>query len=399
MSELAIVPVELGERRYDIRIVDGPVSDPAAHGAFWADVLAAWVPGGDLAVVTNDTVAPLYGERLGDALRTAGRRVVPIVVADGERHKDAAMLATIHDAMLEARLDRAATVVALGGGVVGDVAGFAAATFQRGVRFVQLPTTLLAQVDSSVGGKTGINHRLGKNLIGAFHQPAGVVIDLATLDTLPLRELRAGLAEVIKYGVGLDAGFFGWLESAMPALLRRERDALATAVRRSCELKAEIVGADERESGRRALLNLGHTFGHAIEGAAGYGSWLHGEAVAAGMVMAARLSAALGLVTPDVVDRVAALIAAAGLPTEPPALEPDAWRRWMAGDKKADAGRLRFVVMTALGASRVTSVDDAVLDRVLRDAAGPSSNDDAAIVGAPVAGDVADLQRATRTPA
>lgn len=361
----APVVVELGDRRYPIRLVDGPVAEPEAHQRFWRDLLDRAVPGGDLALVTNDTLGPRYGERLAAVLAGTGRRVVSIVVPDGEQYKDAAMLATIHDAMLEARLDRAATVVALGGGVVGDVAGFAAATYQRGVRFVQVPTTLLAQVDSSVGGKTGINHRLGKNMVGAFHQPSAVVVDLATLDTLPARELRAGLAEVIKYGVGLDADFFGWLERSMPALLARERPALAFAIRRSCALKADVVGTDERESGRRALLNLGHTFGHAIEGATGYGTWLHGEAVAAGLVMAARLSAERGAVPAAVVDRVVALIASAGLPTEPPALSPDAWRHWMAGDKKADAGRLRFVLLTALGASELSTVDDAVLDRVL----------------------------------
>ena len=290
---------------------------------------------------------------------------MPIVVADGEQFKNADMLDAIHDAMLEARLDRGATVVALGGGVVGDVAGFAAATYQRGVRFIQIPTTLLAQVDSSVGGKTGINHPLGKNMIGAFHQPRAVVIDLSTLDTLPAREYAAGLAEVIKYGASLDAAFFAWLEQSMPSLLMRDRAALGHAIRRACELKAEIVGSDERESGRRALLNFGHTFGHAIEGASGYGSWLHGEAVAAGMVMAANLSLRLGLVDGTVRGRLIALLVAAGLPVEPPRLSIDDWRRWMSTDKKAERGRLRFVVMDGLGASKVTQVDDADLDAVL----------------------------------
>ncbi len=357
--------VALGDRSYLIHIADGPVSGPPSHAAFWSALFAECGTVGDLAVVTNDTLAPRYGEALCRLFTKLGYRVVPIVVPDGERFKNAEMLDTIHDAMLEARLDRTATVVALGGGVVGDVAGFAAATYQRGVRFIQVPTTLLAQVDSSVGGKTGINHPLGKNMIGAFHQPRGVVVDLSTLDTLPAREYAAGLAEVIKYGASLDATFFTWLEDAMPRLLMRDRGALTHAIRRSCELKAEIVGSDERESGRRALLNFGHTFGHAIEGASGYGSWLHGEAVAVGMVMAAALSAKLGLVEQSVCRRLVALLATAGLPVEPPRLSVEEWRRWMSTDKKAERGRLRFVLIDGLGSSRVSQVDDADLDAVL----------------------------------
>jgi shikimate kinase/3-dehydroquinate synthase len=370
-SPVANVPpliVELGERSYAIHLVDGPLRDPSANAPFWKAFLDQSGARGDLALVTNDTIAPLYGDRLCEALTRAGHRVVPIIVPDGEHFKNATMLETIHDAMLEARLERGATVVALGGGVIGDVAGFAAATYQRGVRFVQLPTTLLAQVDSSVGGKTGINHRLGKNMIGAFHQPSGVLIDLATLDTLPPREYAAGLAEVIKYGVSLDATFFAWLEEAMPRLLARDRVALTHAIRRSCELKAQIVGVDEREAGQRALLNFGHTFGHAIEGATGYGTWLHGEAVAAGMVMAARLSAALALIDDRVVERLADLLNAGGLPSEPPLLSVDDWHRWMASDKKAEGGRLRFILLEALGRARVSTVDDSTLDALLRDA-------------------------------
>ena len=364
--------VALGERSYAIRFVDGPVAAPQGQGAFWSGFFAECGAGGDLAVVTNVTLAPLYGDALCRLWADSGRRVVPIVVADGERYKNADLLASIHDAMLEARLDRSATVVALGGGVVGDVAGFAAATYQRGVSFIQIPTTLLAQVDSSVGGKTGINHPLGKNMIGAFHQPRGVLIDLSTLDTLPTREYAAGLAEVIKYGASLDAEFFAWLEDAMPRLLGRDRAALGHAVRRSCELKAGIVGSDERESGRRALLNFGHTFGHAIEGASGYGTWLHGEAVAAGMVMAARLSSSLGLVDDASCRRLVALLTAAGLPVEPPSLSVDDWKRWMSSDKKAEQGRLRFVLMDGLGGSKVSPVDDADLDAVLRARVEPS---------------------------
>ena len=372
--------VELGERSYPIHVVDGPVARPASQAAFWSHLFARCDVPSDLAVVTNDTLAPRYGEALCRLWTEIGRRVVPVVVPDGERFKNADMLDTIHDAMLEARLDRSATVVAIGGGVVGDVAGFAAATYQRGVRFVQVPTTLLAQVDSSVGGKTGINHPLGKNMIGAFHQPKAVVIDLSTLDTLPAREYAAGLAEVIKYGASLDAAFFTWLEGAMPRLLIRDRAALAHAIRRSCELKAGIVGADERESGRRALLNFGHTFGHAIEGASGYGSWLHGEAVAAGMVMAARLSIRLGLTDDDTGRRLVDLLAAAGLPVEPPRLSVEDWRRWMSTDKKAEHGRLRFVLMEGLGSARVSPVDDGDLDIVLSASASASAEAEAARV-------------------
>ena len=358
--------VALGDRAYPIHIVDGPVAAPEDREAFWSALFADRAVRGDLALVTNETLAPRFGDPLAAVFRRIGRRVVPIVVPDGERFKNAAMLEAIHDAMLEARLDRSATVVALGGGVVGDVAGFAAATYQRGVRFVQVPTTLLAQVDSSVGGKTGINHRLGKNMIGAFHQPVAVVVDLATLDSLPPREFAAGLAEVVKYGASLDAAFFAWLEEAMPDLLARDRATLARAIRRSCELKAEVVGLDEREAGRRALLNFGHTFGHAIEGASGYGNWLHGEAVAAGMVVASRLSARLGLIDDDVVDRVVDLLRSAGLPVEPPALSIDEWKTWMSSDKKAEEGSLRFVLLDALGSARVSRVDDAALHDVLR---------------------------------
>ena len=270
---------------------------------------------------------------------------------------------SILDELVAARANRDTTVIALGGGVVGDIAGFAAACYMRGVDFVQVPTTLLAQVDSSVGGKTGVNHPQGKNLIGAFHQPRLVLIDTDTLNTLPDRELRAGIAEVIKYGAICDAEFFDWLEANMGSLLGRDADALAHAIRRSCELKAEVVAADEREAGRRAILNFGHTFGHAIEHCQGYGEWLHGEAVAAGMIMAAKLSSI------DAVDvaRLSALVAAAGLPVEPPAIAPADWMAAMGMDKKVQGKRLRFVLLDAIGTCRVTSdYDEPGLDAILR---------------------------------
>jgi 3-dehydroquinate synthase len=280
VSHVQSVHIELGERGYPILIGSGLLDQPA--------VLGQAVAARDVLVVTNETVGPLYLDALRRGLE--GKRVGVAVLPDGEQHKTLATLAQVLDAMVGQRLNRDACVVALGGGVVGDIAGFAAACYQRGVDFVQVPTTLLAQVDSSVGGKTGVNHPGGKNLIGAFHQPRAVVTDLATLATLPVRELRAGLAEVVKYGLIEDAEFLGWVERNVPALLDLDAEALAHAVRRSCEIKAGIVAADEREQGRRALLNLGHTFGHAIENALGYGEWLHGEAVGVGMLLAADLS-------------------------------------------------------------------------------------------------------------
>ncbi len=379
-THVAELVVALGDRSYPIHIVDGPVASSHSHAEFWTELLTQCDAGRDLVLVTNTTVSPLYGETLAGRLEDNEHRVVTIVVDDGEQFKNAAMLDAIHNAMLETRCDRSATVVALGGGVVGDVAGFAAATYQRGVRFIQVPTTLLAQVDSSVGGKTGINHRLGKNMIGAFHQPQAVVIDLAVLDTLPGREFAAGMAEIIKYGVSLDARFFEWLESAMPSLMSRDRHALSHAIRRSCEIKADIVADDEREAGRRALLNFGHTFGHAIEGATGYGAWLHGEAVAAGMMMAARLSALQGAIDQAIVERLRALLIAAGLPVNAPLLTVDQWLDWMASDKKADAGRLRFVLLDGLGAARVAGVADGALREVL---AGPHAREVAASAAAP----------------
>ncbi len=303
-------------------------------------------------IVTNEVVAPLYLERLKHALPSAQTLVLP----DGEVHKTLATAGRIFDALLQHRLGRDCTLVALGGGVIGDLAGFAAATYQRGVNLIQMPTTLLAQVDSSVGGKTGVNHPLGKNMIGAFHQPRAVIADTATLRSLPARELRAGIAEIIKYGLLGDAELFGWLEANIEALLKLDAAALAHAVVRSCAIKARIVAADERESGERALLNLGHTFAHAIETATGYSTWLHGEAVAAGLCMAADLSQRLGWLQGADRERVTALVARAGLPTQPPAGVTSAQLlEHMAHDKKVLAGKLRLVLLRRIGEALVTA--------------------------------------------
>jgi 3-dehydroquinate synthase len=334
--------VALGERSYPIHIGPGLIEASALY--------APHLSGGRAAIVTNAIVAPLYLARVKNALERAGASaVVEITVEDGEQAKRWQNVDRLCDALLEARCGRDSLLVALGGGVVGDLAGFVAAIYQRGIPFLQVPTTLLAQVDSSVGGKTAINHARGKNMMGAFHQPRAVISDTAVLDTLPDRELKAGLAEVIKHGLALDAEFTRWLETNMEKLLGRERHALAHAVRRCCELKAGIVAADERELGQRALLNLGHTFGHAIEGGSGYGTWLHGEAIAVGMIMAAELSARLGALAAPDVARVRSLIARAGLPTVGPALLPDHLIELMSVDKKAEHGKIRFVVLDSIG--------------------------------------------------
>ncbi|PWG64819.1 3-dehydroquinate synthase [Sediminicurvatus halobius] len=338
------VRVELPGRAYPIEIGRGLLDDGAT--------VAGAVPGRQVLLVSNETVAPHYLARLEAALE--GRLTASVVLPDGEAHKRLETTMAVYDQLIDAGFDRGCTVVALGGGVIGDLAGFAAATYQRGVAFVQVPTTLLAMVDSSVGGKTGVNHPRGKNMIGAFHQPRAVIADLAVLDTLPDRELRAGLAEVIKYGLLGDPEFLAWLEADIERLLAREPDALAYAVERSCRNKAAIVVEDEREAGRRALLNLGHTFGHAIEAATGYGPWLHGEAIAAGQCMAAWMSAELGWITPADYERVAALFARAGLPTRPPGIGGAAFRRHMAVDKKARDGQLRLVLLRRPGEAVVT---------------------------------------------
>ena len=351
------VPIALGERSYDILIGRGLLDDPRSFAGLPAATSAL--------IVSNATVAPLYAQRLAAALAPHYRRVLQIELPDGEAHKDWQALNTIFDALLGAGCDRRSVLFALGGGVVGDVAGFAAACYMRGVPFVQVPTTLLAQVDSSVGGKTAINHPLGKNMIGAFYQPLRVVADLATLDTLPPREVGAGLAEVIKYGPIADDAFLAWLEGNIDALLARDAAALAHAVRRSCEIKAWVVGQDEREGGLRAILNFGHTFGHAIESGLGYGAWLHGEAVGCGMVMAADLSLRLGLVDAAYAGRLTRLIARAGLPVVGPALGAARYLELMRIDKKAEGGRIRFVVIEAPGRAAVREAPDEIVAAVI----------------------------------
>jgi 3-dehydroquinate synthase len=338
-----------GSRAYPIHIGADLLARPELYRPHLA--------GGSAAIVTNEVVAPLYLARVRGALE--GVRVTEIVVPDGEPAKSWPVLEQVFEALLAGGCGRDTLLVALGGGVVGDLAGFAAAVYQRGIALLQVPTTLLAQVDSSVGGKTGINHARGKNMIGAFHQPRAVISDVSALDTLPGRELRAGLAEVIKHALALDLPFVEWLEANTGRLLARDRPALMYAVRRCCEIKAAIVAADEREAGVRALLNFGHTFGHAIEAGSGYGNWLHGEAVAAGMVMAAELSLRLNLIGATEVARVRSLLRKAGLPTAGPALEPRRLVELMATDKKAAQGKLRFVVLEALGRAALRGgVDD-----------------------------------------
>ena len=333
--------VALGERAYPIHIGAGLLAR--------VDLLLPLLKAPQVAIITNTTVAPLYLERLAAPLRAAGVQITEVVLPDGEQYKNTVTLNRIYDVLLENRCERSVTVIALGGGVIGDLAGFAAATYQRGVPFIQVPTTLLAQVDSSVGGKTGINHPLGKNMIGAFYQPRAVLTDTETLKTLPDRELRAGLAEVIKYGLIRDLPFLAWIEDHIDELLAKKAEALTYAVERACANKAEIVAEDETESGVRALLNLGHTFGHAIETGMGYGVWLHGEAVAAGMVMAAELSRRMGWLAAADVKRVVDLLRQAGLPVTAPPLGADRYLALMALDKKVSAGKLRLILLESIG--------------------------------------------------
>jgi 3-dehydroquinate synthase len=351
------VRVSTPDHAYDIAIGNGLLTDPAS----WQGLPAA----ARAVIVSNTTVAPLYGAALRVALAPRYRDVSLLALPDGEAHKGWQTLNLIFDHLLSTGCDRKTVLFALGGGVVGDMAGFAAACYMRGVPFVQVPTTLLAQVDSSVGGKTAINHPLGKNMIGAFHQPERVLCDLDTLNSLPPRELAAGLAEVIKYGPIADAAFLDWIESHLDDLLARDPAALARAVARSCEIKAWVVGQDERENGLRAILNFGHTFGHAIEAGLGYGQWLHGEAVACGMVMASDLSARLGLMPPAFVERMRRLLGRAGLPLRAPALGVDRFVDLMRVDKKAEGGEIRFVVIEALGRAGVRPAPDALVREVI----------------------------------
>jgi 3-dehydroquinate synthase len=338
--------VALGERSYPIDIGPGLIGDPSRYRPH--------IRHSQVMIVTNETVAPLYLDQVRSAL--SGLDLAEVVLPDGEQYKDLDTWTRIFDSLLANRFGRSCTLIALGGGVIGDMAGFAAACYQRGVPFIQVPTTLLAQVDSSVGGKTGVNHPAGKNMIGAFHQPRAVIADTDTLNTLPDRELRAGLAEVLKYGLIRDDGFFEWLQTNRDALLTRDADALSEAIERSCRNKAEVVAADELEAGQRALLNLGHTFGHAIEAGAGYGVWLHGEAVGAGMAMAAAMSADLGWIARATSEHIRDVIGAFGLPVDPPVeLSTDRWLELMAVDKKVVDGRLRLVLLEGIGSAVVSS--------------------------------------------
>jgi len=338
--------VELGDRSYPIHIGQGLLGR--------ADLIMPHLKRKQVAIVTNTTVAPMYLEELAGPLRAQGISVLPVVLPDGEQYKNSDTLNTIYDALLSSRCERSTTLIALGGGVVGDMTGYAAATYLRGVPFIQIPTTLLSQVDSSVGGKTGINHPLGKNMIGAFYQPQLVLADTDTLNTLPDRELSAGIAEVIKYGLIRDPDFFSWLETNMPLLRARNPQALAYAIYRSCENKATVVAADEKESGERALLNLGHTFGHAIENGMGYGVWLHGEGVAAGTMLAADLSRRIGWLSQADVERIGRSFKAGGLPTEAPALGADKYLDLMGLDKKVADGKIRLILLKAIGQAVMT---------------------------------------------
>lgn len=358
MAARRTLEVDLGERSYPIHIGEGLLGE--------AELLAPYIRGKQVMVVSNETVAPLYLERLLRGLQDF--EVARVILPDGEQYKTLQILDRVYTSLLEHRFDRSCTLVALGGGVVGDMTGFAAASYQRGVDFIQVPTTLLSQVDSSVGGKTGVNHPLGKNMIGAFHQPRAVIADTDTLDTLPDRELSAGMAEVIKYGLINDPEFFAWLEQHLDGLMERDKALLAEAIERSCADKAAIVAADEREAGQRALLNLGHTFGHAIETGMGYGEWLHGEAVGAGMAMAAEMSRRLGWLSDGDRQRVDQVLTLAKLPIAPPhELTPQRFRELMSVDKKVLGGKLRLVLLKGIGRAVISDefpVD--ILDATLK---------------------------------
>lgn len=368
MKTMQTLTVGLGERSYPIYIGTGLLAN--------AGILKAYLPRMRAAIVTNTTVAPLYLERLQLTLQQIGVQTVVVVLPDGESYKNFDTMNLIYDALLAQRCERTTPLIALGGGVIGDMTGFAAACYLRGVPFIQIPTTLLSQVDSSVGGKTGINHPLGKNMIGAFYQPKLVLADISTLDTLPDKELSAGLAEVIKYGLIRDLPFLEWLEQNLDKLLARDAEALQYAVLRSCQNKAEVVAADERESGERALLNLGHTFGHAIESGMGYGNWLHGEGVAAGTIMAADLSRRLGWICEADVARIRTLFERANLPVVAPDLGVEKYLDYMGHDKKVEGGKLRFVLLKKIGqAELVSGVPEELLRQTLEACVGFGTSD------------------------
>ena len=355
---MKILKVDLGQRSYPIFIGSDLIDRP--------ELFEACAKASSIFIVTNTTVAPLYAERLSKTLASFGKSVRTIALPDGESFKDWKNLQTIFDELLKHGADRQTVLVALGGGVIGDMTGFAAASFMRGIRFIQVPTTLLSQVDSSVGGKTGINHPLGKNMIGAFHQPIAVIADLSTLKTLPPRELSAGLAEVIKHGAIADASFLDWIEANTSALLACDIEAMSHAVLRSCEIKSAVVSADEREGGVRATLNFGHTFGHAIEAGMGYGEWLHGEAVGCGMVMGAKLSCLLKKITQADADRLTRIIHAMHLPTTAPKFGADRYIELMQVDKKAEGGQIRYVLLEQIGKAYIaTAPHEAVIETLL----------------------------------
>lgn len=354
---MKILKVALGERAYPIVIAHDAMKDKV-H-------LTQAIKGAAVFIVTNGTVGSLYLQQFVDVIQSLNKTVHVHILPDGEQYKNLENLNTIFDALLEVQCDRQTTIIALGGGVVGDMAGFAAASYMRGVPFIQIPTTLLSQVDSSVGGKTGINHPLGKNMIGAFYQPLLVLADLTTLETLPDNEFSAGMAEVIKYGAIYDVSFFEWLELNMSNLMARESECIAYAITRSCEIKAEIVAQDEREGGLRAILNFGHTFGHAIESGMGYGEWLHGEGVGVGMILAADLSQRLGMLDVQEVERIRKLVLAAGLPIEPPKLGVEKMISLMQLDKKNSAGQIKFVLLNGLGHYKIQSAPEELLKQTL----------------------------------
>jgi shikimate kinase / 3-dehydroquinate synthase len=359
-----LLQVDLGERSYPIIIGTSLLSDPAC--------IKTYITGQRVAVVTNTTVGPLYLSQVTESLSAAGKDVIPVLLPDGEEYKDWGNLMKIFDVLLQEKSDRKITLLALGGGVIGDMTGFAAASYMRGVPFVQMPTTLLAQVDSSVGGKTGINHPLGKNMIGAFYQPQAVIADIAVLDTLPANELSAGLAEVIKHGAIIDTQFFDWIEANIEKLVAKDKQALAYAIQRSCEIKADVVRQDEKEGGLRAILNFGHTFGHAIEAGLGFGTWLHGEAVGCGMVMAADLSCRLGMMDKHSKERIAALVEAAGLPVKAPDLGIERWLELMQVDKKNEGGQIKFILLQPLGKAIITNVPNDALVATLNACCAPN---------------------------